>query len=451
MRKAIRGHPRGGRPRRADRLPPGALPQPVLLPDRGPPLFRPRRADSRALDRPRWQRSQRSSAWSSSPRCSRSGPRASITTPPPSSTPTADYLGKYRKMHIPDDPQYYEKFYFTPGDLGFRSLGHPVRPHRRAGLLGPVVSRGRPPHRPERARRSSSTPPPSAGSRPRKRSTAPSSRRPGRRSSAATPSPTASTSCAVNRVGHEGTGDGGIEFWGGSFVADPGGRLLAKAGADEEVLTATVRSRQGRRQPHPLALPARPAHRRLRRSHPAGTSIRTVNRAVKAPLRRSRSILMSSADHRPRPRPRLSHARRVGAAPRHLAQLAAQGGFLARQVRSGAGASSPRMVRQLADHEEVHINVAGPDDGGGGAALARRRRRGHRQRLLPPQPDQRCLVPRPRPDLPAARHRRPARAGHRRLGLQRLGRQISALRPRRRDPHPHRATSSGSRCSRPGS
>ena len=31
------------------------------------------------------------------------------------------YLGKYRKMHIPDDPQYYEKFYFTPGDLGFRA------------------------------------------------------------------------------------------------------------------------------------------------------------------------------------------------------------------------------------------------------------------------------------------------------------------------------------------
>ena len=31
------------------------------------------------------------------------------------------YLGKYRKMHIPDDPHYYEKFYFTPGDLGFRS------------------------------------------------------------------------------------------------------------------------------------------------------------------------------------------------------------------------------------------------------------------------------------------------------------------------------------------
>ena len=51
--------------------------------------------------------------------------------------------GKYRKMHIPDDPAYYEKFYFTPGDLGF----HPIdfrRQARRAGLLGPVVSRSSP-------------------------------------------------------------------------------------------------------------------------------------------------------------------------------------------------------------------------------------------------------------------------------------------------------------------
>ena len=35
------------------------------------------------------------------------------------------YLGKYRKMHIPDDPRYYEKFYFTPGDLGFKSFATP--------------------------------------------------------------------------------------------------------------------------------------------------------------------------------------------------------------------------------------------------------------------------------------------------------------------------------------
>jgi N-carbamoylputrescine amidase len=48
---------------------------------------------------------------------------------------------------------------------------------------------------------------------------------------------------AVNRVGHEklpGVGGDGIEFWGGSFVADPGGRILVKGGGGEEVLTATV-------------------------------------------------------------------------------------------------------------------------------------------------------------------------------------------------------------------
>jgi N-carbamoylputrescine amidase len=44
--------------------------------------------------------------------------------------------------------------------------------------------------------------------------------------------------CAVNRVGHEGDSGGGIEFWGGSFVADPGGRLLVQGGGDDEVLIA---------------------------------------------------------------------------------------------------------------------------------------------------------------------------------------------------------------------
>ena len=51
--------------------------------------------------------------------------------------------GMYRKMHIPDDPLYYEKFYFTPGDLGFSAFDTQVRPRRRVRLLGPVVSRGR--------------------------------------------------------------------------------------------------------------------------------------------------------------------------------------------------------------------------------------------------------------------------------------------------------------------
>ncbi len=55
--------------------------------------------------------------------------------------------GLYRKMHIPDDPLYYEKFYFTPGDLGFRALDTKRRPHRHPSLLGPMVPRGRAPNR----------------------------------------------------------------------------------------------------------------------------------------------------------------------------------------------------------------------------------------------------------------------------------------------------------------
>ena len=50
-------------------------------------------------------------------------------------------MGRYRKMHIPDDPLYYEKFYFTPGDLGFRSLEHAEGQARRVRVLGPMVSR----------------------------------------------------------------------------------------------------------------------------------------------------------------------------------------------------------------------------------------------------------------------------------------------------------------------
>ena len=53
--------------------------------------------------------------------------------------------GKYRKMHIPDDPLYYEKFYFTPGDLGFQDSRHELRQDRHTRLLGPVVPRSRAP------------------------------------------------------------------------------------------------------------------------------------------------------------------------------------------------------------------------------------------------------------------------------------------------------------------
>ena len=52
----------------------------------------------------------------------------------------------YRKMHIPDDPLYYEKYYFTPGDLGFQGGGHGFWTRGHAGVLGSVVSGGRAAH-----------------------------------------------------------------------------------------------------------------------------------------------------------------------------------------------------------------------------------------------------------------------------------------------------------------
>jgi hypothetical protein len=103
-------------------------------------------------------------------------------------------LGCYRKMHIPDDPLFYEKFYFTPGDLGFRAWQTRYRADRCVDLLGPMVSRSGAPHRDARAPTSSSIPRPSAGIPARRRSTASASMPPGRPSSAATPWPTAAMS-----------------------------------------------------------------------------------------------------------------------------------------------------------------------------------------------------------------------------------------------------------------
>ncbi len=57
-----------------------------------------------------------------------------------------ELMGRYRKMHIPDDPSYYEKFYFTPGRPRFSQLAHAARQHRRLRLLGSMVSRSRPPN-----------------------------------------------------------------------------------------------------------------------------------------------------------------------------------------------------------------------------------------------------------------------------------------------------------------
>jgi N-carbamoylputrescine amidase len=148
------------------------------------------------------------------------------------------YLGKYRKMHIPDDPQYYEKFYFTPGDLGFRSWD---TKHARIGVLVCWDQ-----WYPEAARLTAMSGaqilfyPTAIGWLPGEKDVH------GAQQSAAWETIQRSHAiangvyvCAVNRVGFEpAPNGGGLEFWGGSFVSDPGGRLLVKAGTGEEVLTA---------------------------------------------------------------------------------------------------------------------------------------------------------------------------------------------------------------------
>lgn len=144
--------------------------------------------------------------------------------------------GKYRKMHIPDDPAYYEKFYFTPGDLGF----HPIR--TSVGVLGVQVCWDQ--WYPEGARlmalqgaeiliyptaigyESSDT----ADEQERQREAWTTVQR-GHAVANGLPV------VAVNRTGHEPDPSGqtnGITFWGGSFVAGPQGELLYRASVDKE-------------------------------------------------------------------------------------------------------------------------------------------------------------------------------------------------------------------------
>ena len=144
--------------------------------------------------------------------------------------------GKYRKMHIPDDPAYYEKFYFTPGDLGF----HPIK--TSIGKLGVLVCWDQ--WYPEAARlmalqgaeiliyptaigyESSDT----ADEQERQREAWTTVMR-GHAVANGLPV------IAVNRVGHEPDPSGqtnGIQFWGSSFVAGPQGELLYRASNDKE-------------------------------------------------------------------------------------------------------------------------------------------------------------------------------------------------------------------------
>ncbi|HEY3130416.1 MAG TPA: carbon-nitrogen hydrolase [Acidobacteriota bacterium] len=137
--------------------------------------------------------------------------------------------GKYRKMHIPDDPLYYEKFYFTPGDLGFLS-------HRtRYGNLGVLVCWDQ--WFPEAARLTALAGAqflfyPTAigwlsGESAETKHAQHQAWETIQRGHAVA---NGTFVVAVNRVGREGK----LNFWGQSFVADPFGRILARASADKE-------------------------------------------------------------------------------------------------------------------------------------------------------------------------------------------------------------------------
>jgi N-carbamoylputrescine amidase len=163
-------------------------------------------------------------------------------------------LGLYRKMHIPDDPLYYEKYYFTPGDLGFRAFS------TRFGRIGVLVCWDQ--WYPEGARLTALQGasilfyPTAIGWHPREKAEFGTAQYQAweliQRSHALA---NGVYVAAVNRVGYEnpaspgpflpsplmGEGPGvraeaGLEFWGGSFISDPFGSVIARASHDQEEL-----------------------------------------------------------------------------------------------------------------------------------------------------------------------------------------------------------------------
>ena len=143
-------------------------------------------------------------------------------------------LGMYRKMHIPDDPRFYEKYYFTPGDLGFRCFD------TRYARIAPLICWDQ--WFPEAARLAALggaqilVYPTAIGFHHSDASEAGTQHAAWETIQRSHAIANGVYVAAVNRVGHEGPAGGGLEFWGGSFVTDPQGRMLAKAGGSEEIL-----------------------------------------------------------------------------------------------------------------------------------------------------------------------------------------------------------------------
>lgn len=145
-----------------------------------------------------------------------------------------EIAGLYRKMHIPDDPAYYEKFYFTPGDRGFQAIN---TTHARVGTLICWDQ-----WYPEAARMTALQGaeilfyPTAIGWHPKEKTEEGQAQRDAwmtiQRSHAIA---NGVFVVAVNRVGHEAPAGGdGLEFWGSSFVCDPFGVVLAQASVEKE-------------------------------------------------------------------------------------------------------------------------------------------------------------------------------------------------------------------------
>jgi N-carbamoylputrescine amidase len=150
--------------------------------------------------------------------------------------------GLYRKMHIPDDPLFYEKFYFTPGDLGFQAFD------TKPGRIGALICWDQ--WYPEGARLTALRGaavlfyPTAIGWHPHEKA----QHGPAQRSAWQTIQRSHAIAngvfvAVVNRVGHEIPPEGGpgLEFWGSSFLADPFGVVVAEASIDkEEILVGEV-------------------------------------------------------------------------------------------------------------------------------------------------------------------------------------------------------------------
>jgi N-carbamoylputrescine amidase len=142
-------------------------------------------------------------------------------------------LGLYRKMHIPDDPLYLEKFYFTPGDLGFKVFA------TQPAKIGTLVCWDQ--WYPEAARLTALQGaevifyPTAIGWHPREKAEFGEAQHSAWETSMRGHAIANGTYvCAVNRVGHEQIVGDGLEFWGASFVSDPFGRILNRASHDQE-------------------------------------------------------------------------------------------------------------------------------------------------------------------------------------------------------------------------